>query len=564
MKKHILYLILLLTCSLQSVAQSGVQYQGTVYSKVMTRGIYGADSGIIITPSDTFNKLVPVGTIRFLTDFSEFVFTGAYWKLISAPSLSNYMRYADSAAMLSPYARKTLLADTALAIQGRIDAKQATLVSGTNIKTINGTSLLGSGNISISGGGGETDTASLSTRIDARVKYTDTASMLIGYVKAARLNDTASAIRATIPSVTGKVNYTDTATMLGNYARKTLVADTAAAIRSAIPSVTGKLNISDTAAMLATYAKIQRLLDTALAIQSRLNLKLNIANPTATGTLTAPAVTISALSSGTTNDSVLVADPSTGAVRRISSSRISSGGSGGTPGGSTTQFQFNNAGAFGGTSGLTWDAVNNRMKFGGGTKTAELSIISSAAFGDGNIYIESSDGSGAAITLNSTSGSGKKYSLFSRPTNTFGIYDYGVGAYVAEFNAPDYQSLRIRGTSVDGAGLALNPTASGGTTWTINSPATGSGLGAGRLVFFNGATRMTLLDNGTLGIGTTAPSANAMLDVQSTSKGILPPRLTTSERDAISWTAADEGMLIFNKTTKKGQQWNGTTWNDLY
>lgn len=36
-------------------------------------------------------------------------------------------------------------------IQTQIDSKQATLVSGTNIKTINGTSVLGSGNISISG-----------------------------------------------------------------------------------------------------------------------------------------------------------------------------------------------------------------------------------------------------------------------------------------------------------------------------------------------------------------------------------------------------------------------------
>lgn len=35
-----------------------------------------------------------------------------------------------------------------------IDTKQDTLVSGTNIKTINGNSLLGSGNIVISGGGG--------------------------------------------------------------------------------------------------------------------------------------------------------------------------------------------------------------------------------------------------------------------------------------------------------------------------------------------------------------------------------------------------------------------------
>jgi len=40
------------------------------------------------------------------------------------------------------------------ATQTALDAKQATLVSGTTIKTVNGTSILGSGNIAISGGGG--------------------------------------------------------------------------------------------------------------------------------------------------------------------------------------------------------------------------------------------------------------------------------------------------------------------------------------------------------------------------------------------------------------------------
>ena len=39
-------------------------------------------------------------------------------------------------------------------IQGKLDDKQDTLVSGTNIKTINGNSILGSGDIPISGGGG--------------------------------------------------------------------------------------------------------------------------------------------------------------------------------------------------------------------------------------------------------------------------------------------------------------------------------------------------------------------------------------------------------------------------
>jgi len=44
------------------------------------------------------------------------------------------------------------------AIQTQLNTKQATLVSGTNIKTINGSSLLGSGDLSITGGWGTTGT----------------------------------------------------------------------------------------------------------------------------------------------------------------------------------------------------------------------------------------------------------------------------------------------------------------------------------------------------------------------------------------------------------------------
>ena len=44
-----------------------------------------------------------------------------------------------------------IIADTT-GLQTALDGKQATLVSGTNIKTVNSTSLLGSGDIVISGG----------------------------------------------------------------------------------------------------------------------------------------------------------------------------------------------------------------------------------------------------------------------------------------------------------------------------------------------------------------------------------------------------------------------------
>lgn len=47
------------------------------------------------------------------------------------------------------------------ATQTALNAKQETLVSGTNIKTINGDSILGSGNLVVSGGGGITNSQSI-------------------------------------------------------------------------------------------------------------------------------------------------------------------------------------------------------------------------------------------------------------------------------------------------------------------------------------------------------------------------------------------------------------------
>ncbi len=51
-----------------------------------------------------------------------------------------------------------------------------------------------------------------------------------------------------------------------------------------------------------------------------------------------------------------------------------------------------------------------------------------------------------------------------------------------------------------------------------------------------------------VGIGTTNPNTSAELDVSSTTKGFLPPRMTTTQRDAIESPA--DGLVIFNTTTK--------------
>lgn len=52
-----------------------------------------------------------------------------------------------------------------------------------------------------------------------------------------------------------------------------------------------------------------------------------------------------------------------------------------------------------------------------------------------------------------------------------------------------------------------------------------------------------------VGIGTTSPDPSAKLHVDATTQGFLPPRMTTTQRNAIA-TPAD-GLIIFNTTTNR-------------
>ena len=63
-------------------------------------------------------------------------------------------------------------------------------------------------------------------------------------------------------------------------------------------------------------------------------------------------------------------------------------------------------------------------------------------------------------------------------------------------------------------------------------------------------------------IGTDSPNPEAIMEIQSTAKGILIPRMTTAQRntDLGSLIAADRGMLIYNTTDNEFNYWDGTQW----
>jgi len=68
-------------------------------------------------------------------------------------------------------------------------------------------------------------------------------------------------------------------------------------------------------------------------------------------------------------------------------------------------------------------------------------------------------------------------------------------------------------------------------------------------------------ENGNVGVGTTSPAASAKLDVSSTTQGFLPPRMTESQRNAISSPAA--GLIIFNSTSGCLNYYSGSAWMAL-
>ncbi|MBK9042941.1 MAG: fibrobacter succinogenes major paralogous domain-containing protein [Saprospiraceae bacterium] len=64
-----------------------------------------------------------------------------------------------------------------------------------------------------------------------------------------------------------------------------------------------------------------------------------------------------------------------------------------------------------------------------------------------------------------------------------------------------------------------------------------------------------------VGIGTTTPDTSAQLDVSSTNKGFLPPRMTTTDRNAIASPA--NGLIIYNTTTNSLEIRNNLAWVSL-
>ena len=146
--------------------------------------------------------------------------------------------------------------------------------------------------------------------------------------------------------------------------------------------------------------------------------------------------------------------------------------------------------------------------------------------------------------------------------NNNGILDAG------EVNAAQttYVCNGATGTAgVQGPQGPAGPTGPQGAQGPAGSLANGSA--AGNTPYWNGTQWVVNTSNifnngGSVGIGTASPNASAALDVNSTSKGLLLPTMTQTQRNGISNPAT--GLLIFQTDNTPGfYYFNGSTWAAL-
>jgi len=118
-----------------------------------------------------------------------------------------------------------------------------------------------------------------------------------------------------------------------------------------------------------------------------------------------------------------------------------------------------------------------------------------------------------------------------------------------------------------GADKVLTTDASGVASWQAPAEGVTSGGSTGYVQFNDegafGADSNLFWDNinKRLGIGTSTPSSSAKVDISSTNSGLLLPRMTSIQRDAIS--SPDEGLLIFNTSANRFEVYYTANWHRI-
>jgi len=336
---------------------------------------------------------------------------------------------------------------------------------------------------------------------------------------------------------------------------------------------TGSAYVEISASQAASWGTITGTLSTQTDLQTALNGKV----PT-TRTLTI---------NGTTQD--LSADRtftvSTGIT--IGTTAITSGTNG--------RFLFDDGGVVSETNGAFWDKVNGRFGLGTSSPSRPLHVVGASLFNNlifndtsattvhTNIEVKSDNAYETGLLLRSTTGLRWQIYVNNYTSNNFIFYNYKLGAQ-AMMIAGGTSNVLINTTTDAGYKLDVNGTARVQNTLTVSA---GGAVITGQ-VQANGGLKTTVVLNNTFNTNSNSRTifqssdalgearfyqsvcagyvatinTSAVLQAESTTQGFLPPRMTTTQRNAIASPAP--GLVVYDNTDNKHYGYNGTTWNAFY
>jgi len=244
---------------------------------------------------------------------------------------------------------------------------------------------------------------------------------------------------------------------------------------------------------------------------------------------------------------------------------------------------------FGNGAGLVMTAASNNNNFGNGAGAAMTTGTNCNNFGElaGNKITTASGNNNFGPSAGASLIGGSSNNNFGVRAGWAGVSCVGVNnfGYEAGLNSTanfvtniGYQAGLGNTSGVDVINIgtqAGNTTTTGsnlimiGRTAQASSASASNELNFGNILFGTGVTptRATGLSSGKIGIGTPAPAASSILDLTSTTAGLLPPRMTTAQRNAIASPAT--GLTLYctdctatDTSTGVMQTYNGANWKN--
>jgi hypothetical protein len=181
-----------------------------------------------------------------------------------------------------------------------------------------------------------------------------------------------------------------------------------------------------------------------------------------------------------------------------------------------------------------------QIDFVDGYETASAPDVGTLSVGALGTYANDADYEAAITASGETLAAGYAY---------FNTTDNRVHAY----NGSAWTVLGLKAGETFTTATLTSPTVTGGT---FSSPTLSSSTHTGT------TTLADVIATGSMKVGSSgAADSKAVLDLSSTTKGLLPPRMTTSERDLIA--SPTTGLVIYNTSTNKMNVYNQTSWVEV-